>query len=435
MDSLKRPREIAVGVLQLRAHDREAFPTVWPSVLQRIERAAACGARLVVLPEGTVPAYVIGYEPYDPSPTERAIEELREIARRTRSVIVVGAARQDGGRLYNGALTIDGDGSVAGWADKQFLWHFDRQWFSAGERLEPIRTQIGTIGALVCADGRIPTIARTLVDRGAEILVMPTAWVSSGRNPNDLENAQADLLVRVRAKENRVPFVAANKAGVERGCVLYCGKSQIVAADGTLTALASQDGDDTLAAKVELARPAAQRAHLPAPSSRTACARSIRIAISAIAPTAATPERLRILEVQASIAPGAPDAARAALDALVPTAFVDDAAIFDPAGLEVYRRAGYQLAVWETRAAAAWRDEVMRARALELRMYVVAIDIERRRACAADPDGAIVCGTFDGYELASFTLDPSRTAQTHVAPGTDVLAGLERAHELGGCRS
>ncbi|MHB8356114.1 MAG: nitrilase-related carbon-nitrogen hydrolase, partial [Vulcanimicrobiaceae bacterium] len=121
MDSLKRPREIAVGVLQLRAHDREAFPTVWPSVLQRIERAAACGARLVVLPEGTVPAYVIGYEPYDPSPTERAIEELREIARRTRSVIVVGAARQDGGRLYNGALTIDGDGSVAGWADKQFL--------------------------------------------------------------------------------------------------------------------------------------------------------------------------------------------------------------------------------------------------------------------------------------------------------------------------
>ena len=57
---------------------------------------------------------------------------------------------------------------------------------------------------------------------------MPTAWVTSGRDPGALENVQADLLARVRAYENGVPFVAANKCGVELGIALYCGKSQIV---------------------------------------------------------------------------------------------------------------------------------------------------------------------------------------------------------------
>ncbi len=43
-------------------------------------------------------------------------------------------------------------------------------------------------------------------------------------------------MVNVRARENGVPFVAANKAGVELGAVAYCGKSTIVAADGTTRA-------------------------------------------------------------------------------------------------------------------------------------------------------------------------------------------------------
>ena len=69
---------------------------------------------------------------------------------------------------------------------------------------------------------------------------MPTAWVTSGRDPTSLENVQADLLGRVRAYENRVPFVAANKCGSELGMVAYCGKSQIVDSRGEIVALANQ---------------------------------------------------------------------------------------------------------------------------------------------------------------------------------------------------
>ena len=112
--------------------------------------------------------------------------------------------------------------------------------------------------------------------------------------------------------------------------------------------------------------------------------------------------------------------------AAVPLVVCDDATMFDPAGLAHHRLRGAQCALWTTQTQDPWRTAFARARALELRMYVIAIERDRR-AIAIDPDGAILCGTFDGYEIAGFTLDPARTRQTLVAPGTDVIQGLERA--------
>jgi len=228
-------------------------------------RAAAADAELVVLPEGTIPAYVLGNEPVDEHAVEAALAQAQAIARETHTVIVLGSVRMSEQRTYNAAVAIDTDGSIAGCADKQFLWHFDSQWFTPGTGIEPIRTAVGVLGVLVCADGRVPTIARTLVERGAQILVMPTAWVTSGRDPNALENIQADLLARIRAKENAVPFVAANKCGVERACVAYCGKSQIIEAAGTTVSVASQDRPETIVGEVGLCGAAV---HVDAPDER-----------------------------------------------------------------------------------------------------------------------------------------------------------------------
>ena len=59
-----RPRSVAL--LQLRAHDRSDFTKRWPDIRARVAAAADAGAELIVLPEGTVPAYVIGDERVDP---------------------------------------------------------------------------------------------------------------------------------------------------------------------------------------------------------------------------------------------------------------------------------------------------------------------------------------------------------------------------------
>ncbi|MHB8147141.1 MAG: carbon-nitrogen hydrolase family protein, partial [Vulcanimicrobiaceae bacterium] len=232
-------RTIRTAALQLRATARRAFVDAWPQHLGAIEDAAR-HSDLLVLPEASIPAYVLGDDATDDAAIERAVAEVRGIARRHGTVIVAGVAQRDGMRLHNRALVIERNGAIAGHADKLFLWHFDRKWFEAGSAIEPVSTSLGKLGVLVCADGRIPGIARALVDRGAELLVMPTAWVTSGRDPEHLENAQADLLVRVRAFENGVPFIAANKCGVELAMVAYCGKSQIVAANGELLAIAGE---------------------------------------------------------------------------------------------------------------------------------------------------------------------------------------------------
>ncbi len=417
-------RTIRVAAVQLQAHDREDFARSLDAIVATA-RSAAREADLVVLPEATFPAYVLGDARVDDAAIGGALDFLREIARETRTVIVAGAALRGERGLRNSAVVIDADGSIAGSPDKIFLWHFDRLWFEPGERIAPVATSLGSLGVLVCADGRIPTIARALVDRGAEALVMPTAWVTSGRDPRMFENVQADLLARVRARENGVPFVAANKCGVERGMVAYCGKSQVVDAGGELLAIAGQQTPEVLTATVTLdphERPrGAARSVTDVSSKRT---RTMRVVIGASPLPGDVERRLELLGADCALSPDG--AAGAPFNGDLPCARVGDDAVLDPAGLVAYRRAGYAWAAWTARAAPEWIEPLARARALELRMYLVVFDIAARRSFAVDPDGAVIAGTFAEYRLASFTLDPRRTAQTAVAPGTDVADGLER---------
>lgn len=413
-------RRVTISAIQLLAHDRASLPQVWPEIARRITAAAKKGAQLVVLPEGTLPAYVLGLRAFDAAEIAEPLAACGRLARELAIVLVVGAARAHQGRVYNSAIVFDTSGEAAGSADKHFLWHFDRQWFAAAEQIAPVATSLGNLGVLICADGRIPTIARALVDRGAEMLVMPTAWVTSGRDAANLENVQADLLARVRARENGVPFVAANKCGVELQSVAYCGKSQIISADGNVAALASQGDPEIITAEIEIDRARPKRASETGVRwSAARMEKATRLAISTDETFAGDSELLGVLEAHAILTPET-----AALHAPC----VSDDIVFDPGGLAAYRLAGVPLAVWTTRTSDEWQLSFARARAVELRMYVIVFDLKARRAYAVDPDGQIVCGTFDNYKVASFTFDPARTDQTLVAPGTDVLAGLERAH-------
>ncbi len=414
-----RPRSVAV--VQLRAHDRRDFTERWPAIRAHAAAAAEAGAELIVLPEGTVPAYVIGSERVDPEQLENAARDLVAIAATRGCTIVYGTARYEGDRLFNAGAVVTADG-VIGHADKYLLWHFDRRWFCAGEALQPVDTPAGRLGIMICADGRIPTIASTLVDRGAEILVVPTAWVSSGRDPAQLENLQADLMINVRAFENGVPLVAANKCGVEARSVAYCGKSAIVAADGSFVARAESDVETTLRATVALGPSFIPRVAAPAPIERGADPRELaagaRIAIAA-RHDAALHERATTADAELVLDPHAHPVSHE-------VGLAQDEAILDPRALVAPRLAGVRLFVWHASIAARWVAVLARTRAAELRAYVVVLDTLGRRAFAVDPDGAIICGTFGDFEVAAFSFDRARTDAWRVAPHTDVRAALER---------
>jgi len=310
------------------------------------------------------------------------------------------------------------------------LWHFDRRWFARGEALSPIDTPVGRLGVLVCADGRLPTLSRTLVERGAELLVMPTAWVTSGRDPHVLENVQADLMINVRARENGVPFLAANKCGFEREAVAYCGKSAIVAADGKFVARAAQGEPGIIAGDIAVGAP--HRGYPRAPHFDVTAVRERSQARFAFTPEreagrlAPLADLARLADADAVLTPASfarpGDVVRVAGVAI---GAVDDALIENPDGLVSARLAGLDFFVWTTASSAAETTALARTRAAELRAHIVVLpESPAGRAFAVDPDGIVVAGTFDGLRLASFAYDANRSAATKVAPYTDVLEGL-----------
>ncbi|MBM7517915.1 carbon-nitrogen hydrolase family protein [Nocardioides nitrophenolicus] len=90
---------------------------------------------------------------------------------------------------------------------------------SAGP-LEPVVVDLHgwRVGLMTCYDLRFPELARALVERGAELIVLPAAWVAGPRKV-----AHWRTLVSARAIENTV-YVAA----VGQPAGRYCGHSLVV---------------------------------------------------------------------------------------------------------------------------------------------------------------------------------------------------------------
>jgi predicted amidohydrolase len=434
-------RKIPVAAIQTAAHDRRDFERAWPRILASVERAAAQGARLIVLPEATVPGYVLGREAVSRNQLEAAAHDIAQCARRYRATIVYGSAKIVEGSTFNAAIVIGPDGSELGFSAKQFLWHFDRLWFAPGATCEPIQTPLGKLGLLVCADGRIPSIAATLVDRGAELLVMPTAWVTSGRDPGALENIQADLMVNVRARENGVAFVAANKTGTERASVAYCGKSALVDATGRTVARGSERDEEIVFGELEIGPHVRQvlAAFEPLPVAAAAQPAGRRAPVRiAFTPAANATERADLdasaREADAQAVLGPADAACDGAGREFEVAGIRIAAIApetlrSPRGLVAARLAGIDCFACVVDGDPAWHVPFARTRAAELRAYLI-VFAGAERSFAVDPDGAVVAGTFGTYRIAAFAYDAARTAATEVAPSTDVLAGARAAEAV-----
>jgi predicted amidohydrolase len=86
--------------------------------------------------------------------------------------------------------------------------------------IEPVVVEVGgfAVGLMTCYDLRFPELGRALVDAGAEVLVVPSAWVAG---PRKVEHWRT--LVTARAVENTVFVVAVGQPGPR-----YTGHSMVV---------------------------------------------------------------------------------------------------------------------------------------------------------------------------------------------------------------
>jgi predicted amidohydrolase len=208
--------------------------------LALVARAAESGPDLVVLPE----AIMADFKPEGgvaelAEPLDGAFASaLRSAAKEHGTPVVVGMfeTSDEADRPYNTLLAIGPDGDLLGTYRKIHL--YDAFGYRESDQLmsgpaEPLVVDIGgfKLGLMTCYDLRFPELSRALVDRGAEVLVAPAAWV---RGP--LKEQQWETLLAARAIENTCYVVAAAQNGRK-----YCGLSQVVDPQGVQIAAAGED--------------------------------------------------------------------------------------------------------------------------------------------------------------------------------------------------
>ena len=201
-------------------------------ICESLSVAAAEGARLVVFPEAALTGYLFD----DPDEAregavDRASPEISRIAHACSDLdtwCVYGAIeRAEGEGIFNTAFLQSPVGSRERYRKVHTLCLGVDRFTSPGvEGFRVHDTPIGRIGLHICYDGSFPESARILKLLGAQIAILPTNWP-------DIELKTE--LVRVRARENHLWYLAVNRVGTERG-VTFPGGSVVADPEGRVVA-------------------------------------------------------------------------------------------------------------------------------------------------------------------------------------------------------
>ncbi|MGV9408903.1 nitrilase-related carbon-nitrogen hydrolase [Nocardia sp. NPDC003693] len=235
--------------------------------LRMIDAAADARAELVVLPEfcnhlswydDRVHAHRMACRIQDPFLTAIADRACRHAI-----YVKIGVTlARDDGRTTGTSLLFGPDGALLGESDKQILMGAENDYLDPGLDDSPvIETPLGLIGMYACMEGVINEVTRSLTVRGAQLLL---------NSLNSFAIDEAGLHIPVRAAENKVWVVAANKIGpllpgdqlpaiadrlgVPPDRLHGAGESQIVAPDGTCVAMAPAAGEALVFADIDLTR-------------------------------------------------------------------------------------------------------------------------------------------------------------------------------------
>lgn len=183
-------------------------------------QAASRGAQLVVFPEASMYAWDVTTPDLAAAARSHGpafLEEITAAAVRHGVTLVVGMFEPRPGDLpYNRMVVVSPDGTLRGSYDKLHL--YDAFSWQESDKISPGTTYpdgselctvpVGrfTLGLLNCYDLRFPEMARALADKGADVLVVSSAWVAG-----PYKEMHWETLLRARAIENTSYVIAADQ--------------------------------------------------------------------------------------------------------------------------------------------------------------------------------------------------------------------------------
>jgi predicted amidohydrolase len=213
---------------------------------------------LILFPELVVTGYIAAEEiPPLAEPLDGPhVQQLSKAARDLGIAIAFGLAEKDAetDTCYNSLVALNAQGELAGVYRKMHLWSSEKEWAQGGDRVETFSIGEMTCGGWICYDTRFPEVARLVALRGADLGLVPTAWLG----PAD----EWALALRARALDNAM-FVAGADI-ISYDPMLRCyGHSMIVDPHGEVLARAEPEEAGIIHAKLEAEVLEAQRARVP----------------------------------------------------------------------------------------------------------------------------------------------------------------------------
>ena len=241
-----------------------------------LAEAAAGGAELAVLPEyfcalGARDTDKLALRETD---GDGAVQRfLAEAAREFGLWIVGGTLPMDAGdaaHVFNSSTAWSPQGECVARYDKIHLFFFDngRERYDEGRTIArgatpvvfdlPSRDgHVWRIGMSVCYDLRFPELYRALSARGADLMLVPSAFTHT------TGAAHWEVLLRARAIENLAWVVAPAQGGTHENGRRTWGQSLVVDPWGTVVAQQAT-GEGVVLFELDAATTAASRAQLPA---------------------------------------------------------------------------------------------------------------------------------------------------------------------------
>ncbi|WP_274952808.1 carbon-nitrogen hydrolase family protein [Angelakisella massiliensis] len=233
-----------------------------------IKKAAAEGADLVLLPEMfCCPYQTKNFPLYAQQEGEEVWQELSRMAREQKVILAAGSVpeRDEAGKIYNTAYVFDREGRQIAKHRKMHLFDIDvsgGQSFRESDTLTPgnsvttFETEFGVMGLCICYDFRFPELSRLMVDRGAQVILVPAAFnMTTGP-------AHWEILFRTRALDNQVfTLGAAPSRDPSSGYTSYGNSIAVSPWGDVMDRLEEQEG--MLLCTLDLDRVAQVRRELP----------------------------------------------------------------------------------------------------------------------------------------------------------------------------
>jgi predicted amidohydrolase len=248
-----------------------------------IAHAASMGAELVGLPENFAFMRREG-EPFPcvQGPDGELVPFLGDQARRHgiwilggtfpeatgEAAVMAGAGEPGDARVYNTSVVVSPDGDEVARYRKIHLFDVDlgeesggayreSRHFAPGEDVVVAKTALGGLGLSVCYDLRFPELYRRMVDDGARMIAVPSAFTP------ETGKAHWEVLLRARAIETQCFVLAPAQCGQHTPDRRSHGHSMIIDPWGVVRAQAGEE-PAVLVADVDPAQVDRVRAAIPA---------------------------------------------------------------------------------------------------------------------------------------------------------------------------